>query len=60
MEKWRIISLVGILLGNAALLFDYFIISVPYVIMIPLLLVSVILIFIGFFIRKKERLNKFN
>ena len=43
MELWRKISLVGILLGNIALLVDYFLISVPHIIMIPLLIVSIIL-----------------
>lgn len=59
MEKWRIISLIGILLGNGALLIDYFVISVPHVIMIPLLIVSIIFIFTGLIIRKnKEKLNE--
>lgn len=55
MEKWRIISLIGILLGNGALLIDYFVISVPHVIMIPFLIVSIILIFTGLIIRKKQK-----
>lgn len=55
MEKWRIISLIGILLGNGALLIDYFVISVPHVIMIPLLIVSIIFIFTGLIIRKNKR-----
>lgn len=55
MEQWRRISLVGILLGNIALLIDYFIISVPHVIMIPILLVAIILIFAGLVIRRKQK-----
>ena len=55
MEKWRKISLIGILLGYSALLMDYFVISVPYVIMIPLLIVSIILIFTGLIERRKQK-----
>ena len=55
MAKWRIISLIGILLGYGALLIDYFVISVPYVIMIPFLIVSIILIFAGFIARRKQK-----
>ena len=60
MEQWRKISLIGILISNSALLVDYFVISIPYIIMIPLLIVSIILIFTGLIIRKKakERLKK--
>ena len=55
MEQWRRISLIGILLGNIALLVDYFLISIPYVIMIPILIVAIILIFTGLFMRKKQK-----
>ena len=55
MEQWRKISLVGILIGNGALLVDYFVISIPYTIMIPFLIVSIILIFLGLIMRKKEK-----
>ncbi len=55
MEKWRRISLIGILLGNIALLVDYFLISVPYVMMIPILFVAIILIFTGLAMRKKRK-----
>ena len=54
MEPWRKISLIGILLGNTALLVDYFLISVPYVVMIPILFAAIILIFTGLVIRKKQ------
>lgn len=57
MEKWRIVSLIGILFGNCALLLDYFVMSIPYAIMIPILIVSIILIFTGFVIRKKQKEN---
>ena len=55
MEQWRKISLAGILLGNVALLVDYFIISVPHVIMIPILFVAIILIFTGLVMRKNQK-----
>ena len=55
MEQWRRISLIGILLGNIALLVDYFLISVPHVMMIPILFVAIILIFTGLFMRKKQK-----
>ena len=55
MKQWRKISLIGILIGNGALLVDYFAISIPYIIMIPLLIVSIILIFTGLIIRKKQK-----
>ena len=55
MEQWRRISLIGILLGNIALLVDYFIISVSYVVMIPILFVAIILIFAGLVMRKKQK-----
>ena len=57
MEKWRKLSLAGILLGNSAVLVDYFVTSVPYVIMIPILLVAIILIFFGIIMRKKKKNN---
>lgn len=57
MERWRIISLTGILLGNGALLVDYFLISVPHIVMIPLLLASIILIFTGLIQRRKQKKN---
>lgn len=55
MEQWRRISLIGILLGNIALLVDYFLLSIPYVIMIPILIVAIILIFTGLVMRKKQK-----
>ena len=57
MEKWRKILLAGILLGNGALLIDYFVTSVPHVVMIPILLVAIILIFSGLVMRKKHKNN---
>ena len=54
LERWRRTSLLGVLLGNIALLVDYFIISVPYIIMLPILFVSIILIFAGLVARKKQ------
>ncbi len=55
MERWRKISLTGILLSNGALLIDYFAISIPYSIMIPILIVAIILIFNGLIIRKRQK-----
>ena len=55
MEPWRKCSLIGILFGNGALLIDYFVISISYMVMIPLLIVSIILIFTGLMIRKKQK-----
>ncbi len=55
MEQWRKISLIGILLGNGALLIDYFAISIPHIIMIPILVVALILIFAGLIIRKRQK-----
>lgn len=57
MEKWRKISLTGILLGNGALLIDYFVTSIPYVVMIPILFIAIILIFTGLVMRKKHKNN---
>ena len=56
MEKWRRISLEGVLLGNCALLIDYFATSIPYAIMIPVLLIAIILIFTGLIVRKKQKI----
>ena len=55
MEQWRRISLIGILLGNIALIADYFIISVPYAVMIPILFTAILLIFTGLVMRKKQK-----
>ena len=55
MEKWRRISLAGVLLGNCVLLIDYFVTSIPYAIMIPVLLIAIILIFAGLIVRKKQK-----
>ena len=52
---WRKISLIGVLSGNIALFVDYFQISIPYVMMIPILIVAIILIFAGLIMRKKQR-----
>ena len=54
MEQWRKISLIGILIGNGALLIDYCAISIPYIIMTPILIVAFILIITGLIIRKKN------
>ncbi len=55
MEKWRCISLIGIILGIAVQIIDFFVISIPYAIIILLDIVAIILIFTGFIIRKKHK-----
>uniref|UniRef100_UPI00405782CB hypothetical protein n=1 Tax=Acetatifactor sp. TaxID=1872090 RepID=UPI00405782CB len=55
MEKWRCISLIGIILGIGMQIIDFFVISIPYVIFIPLEIVAIILIYAGFIIRKKQK-----
>ena len=55
MKQWRVISLAGIIFGNAVLLLDYFITPVPPVIMIPILIISITMIFTGFIMRKKSQ-----
>ena len=58
MEKWRRISLAGVLLGNCALLIDYFVTTIPYAIMIPVLLIAIILIFAGLIVKKKQKKDR--
>ena len=55
MEKWRIISLIGIILGIGMQVLDYFVRGIPYAIMIPAEIVAIILIFAGLIIRKREK-----
>lgn len=55
MEKWRCILMIGIVLGIGVQIIDFFVISIPYVIFIPLEIVAIILIFAGFIIRKKKK-----
>lgn len=54
MEKWRLISLAGIILGIAVSVIDFLIESVPYVITIPIESTAIILIFAGLIIRKRK------
>ena len=58
MEKWRYILGLGCVLGIVLTVIDYFIITIPYVIIIPLQIVSIILIFTGLIIRKNTKSNK--
>lgn len=58
MEKWRLISLIGIILGIGLQVIDYFIITIPYVVIIPLDIVAIVFIFTGLVIRKKEKTRK--
>ena len=55
MEQWRKISLIGLLLGNGALLMDSFAIRIPHIIMIPILVVAIALTFTGLMIRKRQK-----
>ena len=54
MEKWRCILGIGIVLGWGIQIVDHFIMSMPNVIFIPLELISIILIFTGFIMRKRR------
>ena len=47
--------MIGIGLGIGVQIIDFFVISIPYVIFIPLEIVAIILIFVGFIIRKKQK-----
>lgn len=58
MEKWRCILGIGCVLGIVLTVVDYFIISIPYVIIIPLQVVAIILIFTGLIIRKRSKSNE--
>lgn len=58
MEKWRCISLIGIVLGITVQIIDFFIISISYAIIIPLDIAAIILIFAGFIIKKNEKNRK--
>ena len=57
MEKWRWILGIGCVLGIVLTVIDYYIISIPYVIIIPLQVVAIILIFTGLIIRKRSKSN---
>ncbi len=58
MEHWRRISLLGIILGIAVMVMDFLVAGIPYIIIIPLEIVSIVLIFAGFIIRKNEKGTK--
>jgi len=58
MEKWRYILGLGCVLGIVLTVIDYFIITIPYVIIIPLQIVAIILIFTGLVIRKNTKSNE--
>ena len=58
MKNWRKIGWTGILLGNGALLLDYFVVPIPHVLMIPVLLAALALIFTGFLMRNKQNTNR--
>lgn len=58
MERWRYILGIGCVLGIVLTVVDYFIITIPYVIIIPLQIVAIILIFTGLIIRKNTKSNE--
>lgn len=55
MERWRSISLTGIVLGLVLQAIDLWGASIPYIIMIPLEIAAIILIFYGLILRKRIR-----
>ena len=55
MEKWRCISLAGIVLGMGVQILDFFVKDIPYIVIIPIEIVAIILIFAGLIIRKREK-----
>ena len=55
MEKWRRLLLTGIILGIGVQVIDFLVVSIPYIIFIPLEIVAIVLIFAGFIIRKKTK-----
>lgn len=57
MKKWRLMSLVGILLGIVLEVIDYFVAEIPYMIIIPLQIVAIVMIF-GGFIWRNVRLQR--
>lgn len=58
MEKWRVISGIGIILGIVVIAIDFGIENIPYVITIPLEVVAIALIFAGLIIRKCGKRRK--
>ena len=60
MQKWRRISLTGIILGIVAIGIDFLMKGLPYAIIIPLEIISIILIFTGLIIRKVEKTREKN
>ena len=55
MEKWHCIFWTGIILGIVVTSIDFWVESIPYVVTIPIEIVSVILIFVGLIIRKSKK-----
>ena len=55
MVKWRCISGTGISLDMVVTTIDFLVEGIPYVMTIPLVIVSVILIYAGLIIRKREK-----
>lgn len=58
MVKWRCISGTGISLGMVVTTIDFLVEGIPYVMTIPLVIVSVILIYAGLIIRKRENMRE--
>lgn len=55
MKMWRRILMTGIILGFVVQVIDFFVITIPYIIIIPLEIVAIVLIFTGFIMRKREK-----
>lgn len=55
MEKWRRIFWIGAILGIVVTSVDAWIISIPYIIIIPVEIVSLVLIFAGLVMRKNKK-----
>lgn len=58
MLKWRYISGIGIILGMVVTVIDFLVEGISYVITIPLVIVSIILIYAGLIIRKREKMRE--
>lgn len=60
MERWRQITWSGIILGNGIAAIDAWGASIPYEIIIPIEIMSLILIFSGLINRRREKMQKRN
>lgn len=58
MVKWRCISGTGIILGMVVTFIDFLVEGISCVIIIPLVIMSIILIYAGLIIRKREKMRE--